>query len=149
MRFFAILLILLMTIFQIGARSIDPSPKMFIDQKSWQAVVARQVTNQNPKDNDVSELMSRLVLVSAGEDLSEEALVRTLALANSPKTGFGFLKNDGFKWLTAMHVVALYDQQVRLKDLEKENEDLERQVANLNQRLLALEKLSNTQPSAK
>jgi hypothetical protein len=114
---------------------------------AWVEVQKRLAKNRNATNSSAEELYSRLVTVTNGSRLTDEARHRTQLVANVPRNGFGMMDRDGWNWMTAVFVLAMEGQQNRLSAMEEENSKLRAQVAQMDARLKLLE--GKFQPSTR
>lgn len=112
---------ILLPMFAAVASDSQIRPSALITAQTWKDVRALTVTNRNPADTDMSELLARLVLTEKGEDLSDEAWQRTIARANNPHGGFGWTSTGGAKRLFAVYIMMINERNARIKQLEVEN----------------------------
>lgn len=128
-----------------GSSQIMPST--FIKKETWTEVQSRAVTNRDASDNDMSELLARLVLVEKGDELNQESWQRTVSRANNPKGGYGFLDNGGAKRMFALYILMTYERNARIRQLAAENDQQRLAIEQLqgeNSRIRqALEQLQN------
>lgn len=80
------------------------------------------VTNRDPKNNDMSELLSRLVLAES-EGLDQESLKRTILRANNPEGGYGLWDNGGIKRLFSIYILLSAQRNEKIHQLESANEE--------------------------
>jgi hypothetical protein len=125
-----------------------------VSPNTWSDIQREAVKSGKHKDNEMSELLSRLILVSRGEDLTSEALKRTVERANNPKGGFGLIDNGGIKRFFSVFILTQYDLNVRLREqeiriasqikalnrLESRNQALQIEVSELLEKNAALQK---------
>ncbi|MGE5297632.1 MAG: hypothetical protein ACM3KM_00525 [Acidobacteriaceae bacterium] len=130
MRIIGLSAVLLATLSLSGASATSEiMPSALISDETWKSVNSLCVSNQKPEDNDMSELLARLVVVSHGDELSHEALRRTVARANNRKGGLGVWDNGGIKRMFAAYILTVADQQMKLEEASKQIELLSAQVS--------------------
>lgn len=122
------------------------SPMPELQPYSWGKVLEMQYNAQDPEDNLNAQAFARFASTLAGVKLQGPVRTHMLAMANNPKTGFGWRGLDGMRWLIAVCTLAVERLQHRLEQMEreisalrKENEELKAWKAEIESLLTTLE----------
>jgi hypothetical protein len=127
-----------------AAPDTTPPPTAAINPAAWTLARQKVLSSRRPTETDMVELLSRLAIVAHGEDLSPEALRRTIARANDLSGGYGVLDNGGTKRIFAIYVLTAYEQTQRLRqcehELARQQEELQALKTELSQLRAAIAK---------
>jgi len=129
-------LVLLESSAPIAAEQIYPTS--LIPPAVWDSARSMTVVNRDPLSPDMSELLARLIVVSRGEDLSDEALRRTIERCAKPGKGFGLFEKDGTKQLFSCYLLGSLDLQMKVRRQEELIEFQGREIARLSAETLLL-----------